>query len=519
VAKRHLLRPFAKWRGATIGQFNQNKMKVLWLCSWYPSTYIYHNGFFVRRQAEAVARFADVATLHAVEKTADILLPDGSKRPNIDLSSQKDEGDAYEILINRKTHFEVVVAYPKSKNALIKYIRQFTAYQKGFKALKQAWGTPDLVHLHVIVSAGIYALFLYYVHRLPFLITEHSSMYRTETGVFRRSNWLFKAFVKLCVRKAKAIIALSPFYASTMQKHGLNNRFFYVPNVVNTDLFTPQNELNNNLIDAASPVHTLTPAFRLGLKNKQYSALAMNLFAFSSEYLGLKPKSAPYSIPSLKAGVKRYKLNIPLNNSPLHADNLIKNELKTIKLIHVSGLHDPIKNVSGILKAIEKLSKKRQDFTLDIIGDPLEQPPYRALVKQLGIEKYIQFYSYLTIEEVAERMQNSDIFVLFSRFEGLPCVILEAMSVGLPVVATETGGISDWITEGSGRLVASENEAALTESLNFVMGHLADFDAQKIREKIVETCSYAAVGSAIVEIYKEMYQLKTCEVLKPIVYT
>jgi glycosyltransferase involved in cell wall biosynthesis len=421
-------------------------MKVLWLCSWYPSTYIYHNGFFVRRQAEAVARFTDVATLHAVEKTADILLPDGSKRPNTDSSSQRHEGSQFEIIINKKTHFEVIVAYPKSQNVLLKYIRQFIAYQKGFKALKQTWGTPDLVHLHVIVSAGIYALFLHYVHRLPFLITEHSSMYRAETGVFRRSNWLFKAFVKLCVREAKAIIALSPFYASTMQKHGLNNRFFYVPNVVNTDLFKPQNELNY---------------------------------------------------------------------ANLNAINRIKNELKTIKLIHVSGLHDPIKNVSGILKAIEKLSKKRQDFTLDIIGDPLEQPPYRALVKQLGIEKYIKFYFYLTIEEVAERMQNSDIFVLFSRFEGLPCVILEAMSVGLPVVATETGGISDWITEGSGRLVASENEAALAESLDSMMAHLTDFDAQKIREKIVETCSYATVGSAIVAIYKEMQQLKTCEVLKP----
>jgi glycosyltransferase involved in cell wall biosynthesis len=173
-------------------------------------------------------------------------------------------------------------------------------------------------------------------------------------------------------------------------------------------------------------------------------------------------------------------------------------------LIHVSGLHDPIKNVSGILNSIKKLSEKRQDFTLDIIGDPFEQPPYRALVQQLNIEKYVRFHTFLPIEKVAELMQKSDIFVLFSRFEGLPCVILEAMSAGLPVVATETGGISDWISAASGRLIRSEDEAALVESLDFMMTNLSQYHSEKIREKIVETCSYDAIGQAIVKVYQQI---------------
>ncbi len=407
-------------------------MKILWLCSWYPNRYIFYNGFFVRRQAEAVARFADIATLHAVEKSAEILLPDGSKQ-------KITEGATFEIEINKKTHFEVIVYFPKSTNSIFKLINQFKAYHKGFNLIKQKWGTPDLIHLHVIISAGVYALFLHFLYKIPFLITEHSSMYRLETGVFERSNWFFKTIVRQCVKHAKAIIALSPFYASTMKQHGLINRFFYIPNVVDTDLFQ--------------------------LKNK------------------LKTKE-----------------NINLINS-----DLIENkELKTFNLIHVSGLHDSIKNITGILNAIKKLSAIRQDFILDIIGDPFEQPPYKALVQTLGIEKFIRFHQHLPIEEVAEQMKKADIFVLFSRFEGLPCVILEAMSVGLPVVATETGGISDWVTEGSGRLVNSEDEAALVENLDFMMTHLHQFNAELIRKKIVETCSYQAVGQAIVNIYKSI---------------
>jgi glycosyltransferase involved in cell wall biosynthesis len=411
-------------------------MKILWLCSWYPNRYIFYNGFFVRRQAEAVARFADIATLHTVEKSAEILLPDGTKQTIT-------EGSTFEIEINKKTHFEVIVYFPKSTNSIFKLINQFRAYHKGFNLIKREWGTPDLIHLHVIISAGIYALFLHFFYKTPFLITEHSSMYRLETGVFERSNWVFKTIVRQCVKRAEAIIALSPFYASTMQQHGLINRFFYVPNVVDTDLFPLKNKLkiieNKDLINA--------------------------------------------------------ELNLQLNKNK---------ELKTFNLIHVSGLHDSIKNITGILNSIKKLSEIRQDFILDIIGDPFEQPPYKALVQTLGIEKFIRFHHHLPIEEVAEQIQKADIFVLFSRFEGLPCVILEAMAAGLPVVATETGGISDWVTEGSGRLVNSEDEAALVENLDFMMTHLHTFNSELIRKKIVETCSYNAVGQAIVNIYKSI---------------
>ena len=389
----------------------------------------------------------DVATLHAVEKTSEILLPDGSKQENT-------EGGDFEIEVNQKTHFEVLVYFPKSNNPFSKFINQFRAYQKGYSLIKREWGTPDLVHLNVIVSAGIYALFLHFFRKIPFIITEHSSMYRTETGVFMRSNWVFKTLVRTCVKRAKAVIALSPFYASTMQQHGLKNRFFYVPNVVDTDLFSIEHNRNTAFVDDVMSSHPINFSPTL-----------------PPQYLATKTLEKFDKIP------------------------------KIIHLIHVSGLHDAIKNVSGILKSIQLLSEKRQDFILDIIGDPFEQPPYLALIKQLNIEKFIRFHNYLPIKQVAEKVKNADIFVLFSRFEGLPCVILEAMSAGLPVVATETGGISDWVTEKTGRLVKSENETDLANTLDFMMTHLSDFDAAQIRKKIVETCSYQAVGQAITEVY------------------
>ena len=94
--------------------------------------------------------------------------------------------------------------------------------------------------------------------------------------------------------------------------------------------------------------------------------------------------------------------------------------------------------------------------------------------------------------------------VLFSHFEGLPCVILEAMAVGLPVIATDTGGMSDWITSETGILLNVGDEAGLVEAMNYVMDNRDKYDPSVISSKIVDKCSVEVVGQAIVAAYEEV---------------
>ena len=188
-------------------------------------------------------------------------------------------------------------------------------------------------------------------------------------------------------------------------------------------------------------------------------------------------------------------------NNPLIKDKL--------RLLHVSSLYEPDKNVMGILRGIALLNRHRQDFKLHIIGNEIYHADLKKYAVSLGLlGNCITFQAFMPHNEVAEAMQAADIFILFSRIEGLPCVILEAMSVGLPVIATETGGISEWITPETGVLVNIEDDAGLFEAVNYVMDNYHQYDPSVIRSKIVEKCSMDVVGKAIVSTYEVVLNKK-----------
>ena len=95
-------------------------------------------------------------------------------------------------------------------------------------------------------------------------------------------------------------------------------------------------------------------------------------------------------------------------------------------------------------------------------------------------------------------------FVLFSNIEGSPCVILEAMACGLPIIATETGGIGERVTDETGILLQIGDEQGLVEAMNYMIDNKHKYDPSVIRQKIVEKCSVEAVGKAIVTVYEEV---------------
>jgi len=98
----------------------------------------------------------------------------------------------------------------------------------------------------------------------------------------------------------------------------------------------------------------------------------------------------------------------------------------------------------------------------------------------------------------------ASVLVLFSRYENLPCVIIEALSCGLPVIATDVGGVSELVNENNGLLVRSEDEKDLTESMNDVMNNYKNYDREQIAAQAGERFSYATIGKQFNELYMEV---------------
>lgn len=116
-----------------------------------------------------------------------------------------------------------------------------------------------------------------------------------------------------------------------------------------------------------------------------------------------------------------------------------------------------------LLGAFARLN--HHDVELILIGDGALLEASREQAEQLGISDRVQWTG--ALDDVSEHLRNADIFTLPSRWESLPLSIIEAMAAGLPVVATDVGGVAELVTDGhTGELVPPRDVDALAASLD-----------------------------------------------------
>jgi glycosyltransferase involved in cell wall biosynthesis len=170
--------------------------------------------------------------------------------------------------------------------------------------------------------------------------------------------------------------------------------------------------------------------------------------------------------------------------------------------IHVSSMKEHQKNISGILRSLGRLTKIRSDFAFTFVGD--DQPFQAELASTLGLLPHrVVFKGMRSNQEVAELMQESDVLVLFSAFENLPCVLLEALSCGLPVISSDTGGIKEWIKEDHGILVNPGDEDSLLNALISMLDYSGKYDSHKLRAYAIEHFSKKIIARQFLEIYRQ----------------
>jgi glycosyltransferase involved in cell wall biosynthesis len=119
-----------------------------------------------------------------------------------------------------------------------------------------------------------------------------------------------------------------------------------------------------------------------------------------------------------------------------------------VKLV-TAGRLVSMKRVDGILEAIAGM----RDVGLVVIGDGPERKRLESRVSELGLDGRVCFAGARDLKETLALMAACDIFVLNSTHEGLPHVVLEAMALGLPVVATDAGGTPELIQHGDNGLL------------------------------------------------------------------
>ncbi len=174
--------------------------------------------------------------------------------------------------------------------------------------------------------------------------------------------------------------------------------------------------------------------------------------------------------------------------------------IEKFRFVHPSTM-SYVKNPEGILKAAVELKKEGYDFELFMIGG-ISDSLVELAGKSGGLNQYIFFKKEIPYVQVASEMQQSSALVLFSRFENLPCVILEALCCGLPVISTDVGGIGEVINQTNGILVENENELELKNAMKQMIENRHFFDAGKIALESSEKFKYSTIGKQILDLYK-----------------
>ncbi|MFJ8463589.1 glycosyltransferase family 4 protein [Streptomyces swartbergensis] len=129
------------------------------------------------------------------------------------------------------------------------------------------------------------------------------------------------------------------------------------------------------------------------------------------------------------------------------------------------------KGLPDLLRAVGLLTRTFPAVHLEVVGAGTGAAEHEALARRLGLARHVTFRGRLDGEALAAAYSGARVLALPTRFDSFPCVLVEAMASGRPVVTTRVGGIPSLVTHGgNGLLVEPEDEACLAEALGSVLG-------------------------------------------------
>lgn len=238
----------------------------------------------------------------------------------------------------------------------------------------------------------------------------------------------------------------------------------------------------------------------------------------SGEYKGLikrwytekvvKNANAVHTVTTqLASAMKSHRLNNRYTVIPNVVDvdlfkPLAQKAKDNIQILFVGNLLQRPKKLFDILKGIASLSKKRQDFILQIYGEGSDELEAKALVKALDIKQFVNFNGTTDRKGIGKVMAESDFLILFSEFENQPCVISEAQACGLPVVVPQLEGIAEFMSDELGLMVEHLNQSDFELKLEQMCDEYRKYTPSVIREYAVNTFGENQIARSFESFYQ-----------------
>ncbi len=154
------------------------------------------------------------------------------------------------------------------------------------------------------------------------------------------------------------------------------------------------------------------------------------------------------------------------------SDANVAHSTDAVRFVYLGRLAD-WKGVQFLLEAFPRVLAAAPGATLDILGDGEDRKQLEAQVNRLGLTQRVTFAGWIAASEGARRMRSADALVLPSLHECGGIVLIEAMAVGVPVIATRWGGPAAHVTDATGIRVSPDTREGFIQGLADAMIRIA----------------------------------------------
>lgn len=162
------------------------------------------------------------------------------------------------------------------------------------------------------------------------------------------------------------------------------------------------------------------------------------------------------------------------------------------------------KRMDLLIRSFYNCFNNYENVKLYIFGEGPERNNLEKLISQLQLNNQVFLPGLKSREEIADKYSESDCFVLASRRETFGVAYIEAMAMGLAVIATKCGGTEDFINENNGLLVDVDNKTELSTAMLDIYNEIDKYEGYKISSEIKEKYSPEVIAGRLTQIYNEI---------------
>ena len=204
-------------------------------------------------------------------------------------------------------------------------------------------------------------------------------------------------------------------------------------------------------------------------------------------------------MPYLQHRVESAELGILANMvdvAHFTASDIERNKTEAFHFICVANMV-PLKGHETLLNAFSKMVACGDNVHLTLVGDGWHRSYIQQHAEHLNLNEHVTFTGHLNRSDVKQYLNAADAFVLPSQYEAFGIVYIEAMSMGLPVIATNSGGAVDFVNECNGMLIESNNVDVLYIAMKKLMANINVYDQKSISEYVVSHFSKDVIAQKL----------------------